>query len=190
MEKVITVYCASAAELSPEYIAAARSLGEAMARRGVRLVTGAGRTGLMGAVADAALACGGAVTGIIPRFMVERGWQHTGLSELKIVESMHERKAAMAAMAYAAIALPGGIGTFEELTEIMTWRQLGLFNGNVVIYNVANYYGPLISMFDKAIEQGFMRRDHGGLFAVAESAEEALDLALADGSAHSFSPKF
>lgn len=189
MEKAITVYCASAANLPETYIAAARSLGEAMARRGVRLITGAGRTGLMGTVADAALACGGKVTGIIPRFMVERGWHHNGLSELKVVETMHERKAAMASMSCAAIALPGGIGTLEELTEIMTWRQLGLFNGNVVIYNAGNYYAPLVSMLKKAIDDGFMCADHKALYAIAESAEEALDLALADSSVH-FSPKF
>ena len=183
--KTVTIYCASAADLAPIYISAAKSLAKALVRQGADIVTG-----LMGAVADETLAAGGHITGIIPRFMVERGWHHVGLSELRQVESMHERKAMMAAMSDAAIALPGGIGTFEELLEITTWRQLGLFKGNVVVYNVGGYYDPLLSMFDTAIEKGFMRPDHRSLFTVCESADEAVAAALAEPSAQKFSAKF
>ncbi len=188
--KTVTIYCASAADLAPIYISAAKALAKALVRQGVDIVTGGGRTGLMGAVADETLAAGGHITGIIPRFMVERGWHHTGLSELRLVDSMHERKAMMAAMSDAAIALPGGIGTFEELLEITTWRQLGLFKGNVVVYNVGGYYDPLLSMFDTAIEKGFMRPDHRSLFTVCESADETVTAALAEPSAQKFSAKF
>ena len=188
--KTITVYCASADRLPEIYFEAAAALGREIAHAGYTLVTGAGYTGLMGAVADAAMAAGGKVIGIIPRFMVERGWNHKGLSELRIVESMHERKAMMAESACGVIALPGGIGTFEELLEIITWRQLGLFKGNIVIYNVDNYYGPLISMLQKAIEQGFMQPDHRALFTVAETASEALAAAGASAAEQKFSPKF
>lgn len=188
--KAITVYCASSATLAPVYLEAAAVLGRELARHDITVITGAGRTGLMGAVADAALSAGGRVEGIIPAFMVERGWHHRGLTELHVVESMHKRKETMAARSIAAVALPGGIGTFEELLEIITWRQLGLFGGNVVIYNVANYYGPLISMLHQAIEQGFMRPDHSRLFTVAETVEEVLTAALAEPDHTPFSAKF
>lgn len=189
-KRTVTVYCASANNLAPIYTEAAAALGQALAKAGATIVTGAGRTGLMGAVADAALAAGGSVTGIIPRFMVERGWHHSGLTELRITEDMHERKSTMAALATAAVALPGGIGTFEEFMEIITWRQLGLFGGNVVIFNVNNYYGPLISMLEQAVEQGFMRPDHRQLYTIAESVDEVLAAAFAEPSKAEFSPKF
>lgn len=190
MKHTVTIYCASASDLAPIYTEAARELGRRLALEHADIVTGAGRTGLMGAVADAALEAGGRVTGIIPQFMVERGWHHKGLSELVITPDMHRRKEAMAARATATVALPGGIGTFEELMEIITWRQLGLFRGNVVIYNVANYYAPLLSMFAQAISQGFMRPDHREIFTVAESIDEVIAAAFAEPSARGFSHKF
>lgn len=189
MEKAVTVYCGSSAQLAAVYVEAAEALGRELAHRGAVLVTGAGRTGLMGAVADAALAAGGRVEGIIPQFMVDRGWQHTGLSKLTVTPDMHTRKQLMAA-SHGCIALPGGIGTFEELCEIITWRQLGLFKGNVVIYNVSDYYGSLLSMFAKAIEQGFMRPDHRALYAVASTAAEAAEMALQTHIETEYSPKF
>lgn len=189
MAKEITVYCGSSSTLAPVFLESAAALGRAIASAGATLVTGAGRTGMMGAAADAAIAAGGRVKGVIPEFMVERGWQHNGLSELIVTPDMHSRKQLMAQSA-ACIALPGGIGTFEELCEIITWRQLGLFKGNVVILNTADYYGPLLSMFATAIEKGFMRADHSTLFSVASSAAEAVEMALAEPSANSFSPKF
>lgn len=190
MKKSITVYCASSNDLDPIYIEAARQLGAAAAGRGVNIVTGAGYTGLMGAVADAALGAGGTVTGIIPQFMVDRGWHHRGLTRLVTVDTMHSRKAMMASESCAAIALPGGIGTFEELLEIITWRQLGLFGGNVVILNANNYYDPLIAMMRQAVEQGFMRPDHMRLFTVAATVDEALAAALARPEQLTFTPKF
>ena len=190
MEKTVTVYCASAKDLAPIYTEAAYKLGEALAEAGATLVTGGGRTGLMAAVEEGSLSHGGKTIGVIPQFMIDRGWHHTGLGELRIVPDMHTRKATMASLAMAAVALPGGIGTFEELLEIITWRQLGLFSGNIVIYNVNNYYGPLLSMFNQAIEQGFMQPDHRGLYTVAESVSEVLEAAFAAPSTGEFSPKF
>lgn len=189
MNRKITVYCGSSATLAPVYTEAARDLGRAIAGAGATLVTGAGRTGLMGAVAGAALEAGGRAVGIIPQFMVDRGWQHDGMSELIVTPDMHTRKQLMAE-SYACIALPGGIGTFEELCEIITWRQLGLFKGNVVIYNESDYYGPFLSMFAKAVQEGFMRADHTALFSVATTAREAVELALAEHNPTVFSPKF
>lgn len=186
----VTIYCGSSSTSPEKYLAAAAAVGRELAGRGATLVTGAGRTGLMGAAADAALAAGGSVTGIIPRFMVERGWNHAGLSELRVVEGMHERKALMAEISHGVIALPGGIGTFDELTEIITWRQLGLFGGNVVIYNVDGYYDPYISLLRHACREHFMREEHLSLFTVAESAATAVDAALAPCSPAVFTPKF
>ena len=188
-EKSITVYCGSSSQLAEVFTDSASALGRAIADAGATLVTGAGRTGMMGAVADAALLAGGRVRGIIPRFMVERGWHHTGLSELVVTADMHERKSFMA-QSTACVALPGGIGTLEELCEIITWRQLGLFGGNVVIFNVGGYYDPLLAMFDAAIAHGFMRPDHKGLFKVASTAAETVAMALAPHVKESFTPKF
>lgn len=188
--KRITVYCGSSNRVSPLYLAAASDLGRAIARAGATLVYGAGRTGLMGAAADAALAAGGAVEGIIPSFMVERGWHHSGLTELVEVDSMHTRKARMMTLSNAVIALPGGIGTFEELTEAITWRQLGLFGGNVVIYDVGGYYDPLISQLHKAAQEGFMGADHMNLFRLVSTAEEAVEIALQEPQPLHLTPKF
>lgn len=187
--KGITVYCASSTDLAPEYFAAARLLGEEIARTGLPLVTGAGNMGLMGAVNSAAIGAGGFTIGVIPEFMVERGWQHTGLDELIVTPDMHDRKSTMASLARGVIALPGGIGTFEELCEIITWRQLGLFAGNVVILNVNDYYKPLLDMFTAAVGQGFMRPDHVRLYSVATAPREAVEMALAIPDV-TFSPKF
>lgn len=190
MKKSITVYGASSGSLAPIYTETAYRLGQAIARAGVSVITGGGRTGMMAAVEEGAMSEGGETIGVIPRFMIERGWHHKGLSKLETVPDMHTRKAMMARLADAVIALPGGIGTFEELFEIITWRQLGLFDGNIVIFNINNYYAPILSMFGKAISENFMRPDHKELFTVAESIEEALSAALAEPLEHSFSPKF
>lgn len=188
--KGITVYCASSVNIDAVYYAAAKELGEEIARRGIPLITGAGSMGLMGAVNDAAIAAGGETIGIIPQFMVDRGWHHRRLSRLEITDGMHSRKEMMASLSRAAIALPGGIGTFEELMEIITWRQLGLYDGNIVILNVNSYYDNLISMLGTAIEQNFMKPDHRHLWTVADNAQQAVELALCDNSDKSFSAKF
>lgn len=189
-EKNITVYCGSSDHTPQKFTDAAVALGREIAAAGAGLVYGAGRTGLMGAVADSVLAAGGRVTGIIPEFMVRRGWHHTGLTELRTVDTMHTRKAMMISMAKGIIALPGGIGTFEELTEAITWRQLGLFDGNVVIYNVDGYYDNFLAMMETAISEGFMNPDHRGLCLVATDAAAAVRMAMGTPEQNTFSPKF
>lgn len=189
-KKGITVYCGSAANLAAEFLNAATEIGKLIALAGVPLITGAGRTGMMGAVADAAISAGGETIGVIPRFMVERGWNHQGMSTLHVVETMHLRKAMMAELSSAAIALPGGIGTFEELCEIITWRQLGLYGGNVVILNTNGYYDSFLAMIAQAISNNFMHDDHMGLFTVAATPAEAVAAALSAQETKTFSPKF
>ena len=130
----------------------------------------------MSAVADATLVAGGEVTGVIPSFMVEQNWHHTGLTELIEVESMHERKQLMAKLSDAVIALPGGCGTLEELLEIITWKQLGLYLNPIVILNTNGFFDPLLQMFEKAIDQNFMRAEHGEIWKVAYTPSEALEL--------------
>lgn len=180
MEKGITVYCASSERIAPEHFEAARSLGRAIAAAGVPLIDGAGRIGLMGAVNDACLAAGGRAVGVIPAFMVERGLQHDGLTELHVVPTMHERKARMAAMARGVVALPGGMGTFEELTEIMTWQKLGLFSGRVALLNVGGYYDPMLAMFDRAAADGFLDASFRDSFLATDSVDEALAFVLSE----------
>lgn len=176
--KTVCVYCASSTKIDPAYTDAARTLGTLLGCRGIRVVNGAGNMGLMGAVSDAALAAGGRVTGVIPRFMVEQGWHHTGLSELLVTKSMHERKQTMLHLADAVIALPGGCGTLEELLEAITWKQLGLYLNPIVILNLKGYYDPLLAMFDRAIGEHFMGVRHAGLWQVARSPQEAVELAV------------
>ncbi|ERI85864.1 TIGR00730 family protein [Bacteroides pyogenes F0041] len=172
----VCVYSASSTRIDPIYFEAAESLGRLLGEQQIRLINGAGSIGLMRAVADAALAAGGAVTGVIPHFMVEQGWHHTGLTELIEVESMHERKQKMADLSNGVIALPGGCGTLEELLEVITWKQLGLYLYPVVILNTNGFFDPLLEMLERAIDQSFMRRQHGDIWKVAKTPEEAVDL--------------
>lgn len=172
----VCVYSASSTKIKEEYFQAARELGHLLARRHMRLVNGAGCLGLMCACADACLEQGGQVTGVIPRFMIEQGWHHTGLTELIITEDMHTRKQTMARLADAAIALPGGCGTLEELLEVITWKQLGLYLKPIVILNTEGYYDPLLQMLEKAVDEHFMRPEHQAIWHVANTPEEALDL--------------
>lgn len=190
MPNAITVYCASSTSIEKKYFSVAEELGVEIARRGLTLITGAGKMGLMGAINDAAIRAGGTTIGVIPRFMVERGWQHDNLSQLEITDDMHSRKELMASLSMAAIALPGGIGTLEELLEIITWRQLGLYQGNIVILNVDGYYDNLLEMLNTAIEQKFMKDDHKALWNVANSASEAIEMALSNNVQQNFSAKF
>lgn len=172
----VCVYCASSTKIPTVYFEAATELGRLLGERGLRVVNGAGNIGLMRTVSDAALAAGGTVTGVIPRFMVEQGWHHEGLTELIEVEDMHERKQRMASLSDAVIALPGGVGTLEELLEIITWKQLGLYRYPVVICNINGYFDPLLELFRRATEDSFIRPVHTSLWAVANSAEEAVRL--------------
>lgn len=178
MIKTICIYCASSTQIAPVYFDHARLLGKQIAEAHIRIVNGAGNIGLMGAVSDAALQAGGEVVGVIPRFMVEQGWNHTGLTETVIVNDMHERKQTMARLADAVIALPGGYGTLEELLEIITWKQLGLYLNPIVILNTNGYYDPLLQMFRQAVNGRFMRSLHAELWSVANTPEEAVHLAL------------
>lgn len=170
----VCVYSASSTKIDSIYFETARKLGILLARNGIRVVNGAGNMGLMAAVSDAALAAGGKVTGVIPRFMVEQNWHHTGLSELIKVDTMHERKQKMAALSDAIIALPGGCGTLEELLEVITWKQLGLYLNPIVILNVKDYYGPLLEMFARAAEEHFIGARHMDIWRIAHTPEEAV----------------
>ena len=172
----VCVYSASSTKIDEVYFNAARQLGQLLAKRRIRLINGAGSIGLMRSVADAVLENGGEVTGVIPKFMVEQGWHHTGLSKLIEVESMHERKQLMADLSDAVIALPGGCGTLEELLEIITWKQLGLYLNPIFILNTNGFFDPLLDMLTRAIDENFMRRQHGEIWHVATTPEEAVEL--------------
>ena len=172
----VCVYSASSTKIDPVYFDTAYELGTLLGQQHIRLINGAGNMGLMSAVSDAALAAGGEVTGVIPRFMVEQGWHHTGLTRLVEVESMHERKKMRADLSDAVIALPGGCGTLEELLEIITWKQLGLYLNPVVILNVKGYFDPLLAMLQRAVEENFMRTQHGSIWHVAKTVREAVEL--------------
>lgn len=172
----VCVYSASSTQIDAAYFEAATRLGTLLGEQGICLINGAGRMGLMAATSDAALAAGGRVTGVIPRFMVEQGWHHTGLTELREVESMHERKQLMADLSDAVIALPGGCGTLEEVLEVITWKQLGLYLKPIVLLNVKGYFNPLLEVFAKAMEEHFMRPQHGAIWQVADTPEQAVEL--------------
>ena len=172
----VCVYSASSTKINPVYFKAAEELGSLLAEHHIRLINGAGSIGLMCAVADAVLKNGGEVTGGIPRFLGGQNWHHTGLTELIEVESMHERKQKMANLSDGIVALPGGCGTLEELLEIITWKQLGLYLNPIVILNVNGFFDPLLEMLGKAIDENFMRQQHGDIWKVAQTPEEALRL--------------
>lgn len=172
----VCVYCASSTKIPAIYFEVANELGRLLGELQLNVVNGAGNIGLMRAVSDATLSAGGTVTGVIPHFMVEQKWYHKGLTQLIEVETMHERKQKMANLSDACIALPGGCGTLEELLEIITWKQLGLYVNPIVILNVNHYYDPLLQLFEQAIQEQFMRPQHQRLWAVAETAKEAVQL--------------
>ena len=174
--KNVCVYSASSTKIATVYFAVAEELGRLLASRGINLINGAGSIGLMGATSNAALAAGGSVTGVIPRFMVEQNWHHSGLTQLVETETMHERKQLMAELSDGVIALPGGCGTMEELLEIITWKQLGLYLKPIIILNIEGFYNPLLEMLQHAIDERFMRPEHGNIWQVAVSAQEAIEL--------------
>jgi len=159
-QKTICVYCGSSEGVRAEYRSVAAELGAAMGKAGFRLVYGGAHVGLMGAVADAVLAAGGEVIGVIPQQMVEREVAHNGLTELHIVRSMHERKHMMAELADAFIALPGGYGTLDELCEVLGWAQLGLHDKPILLLDTAEYWQPLFAMLDRAVEEGFLKQEN------------------------------
>lgn len=171
----ICVYCASSSQVKPVFFNAAEKLGKILAENQCKLIYGGGHRGLMGKIADAVLAEGGKVTGIIPTFMCEIEWNHTGLTELILVESMHQRKEMFAQMADAVIALPGGCGTMEELLEVITWKKLGIFTKPIVICNVDGYFDPLIEMLNRSVEENFMSTEHIKIWEVVSEPELVMD---------------
>jgi uncharacterized protein (TIGR00730 family) len=171
----ICVYCGSSLGAREQYRACAERLGALLAARRIALVYGAGNLGLMGAVADAALKHGGEAVGVIPQVLVDRELAHTGLNDLRVVDTMHERKATMAQLADAFIALPGGIGTLEELAEILTWAQLELHAKPIGLLNQDGYYDHLLRFLDHAVAEGFLRQAHRDQLVVADDPALLLD---------------
>jgi uncharacterized protein (TIGR00730 family) len=171
----VLVFCGSSPGARAEYAAAADELGRLIAERGLGLVYGGASVGLMGAVADGALTTGGEVIGVIPRQLVEHEIAHPGLTDLREVSTMHERKALMAELSDAVIALPGGTGTLDELFELFTWSQLGLHRMPIGLLNVAGYWQPLLAMLDHMVAERFLRAEHRDTLLVSASAAEMLD---------------
>ena len=170
----VCVYAGSNPGNDPAYAEAARELAALLAERGIGLVYGGGKVGLMGVIADAAMDAGGEVIGVMPQALIDREIGHVGLTELKVVDSMHERKALMAELADAFVALPGGIGTLEELIEVYTWSQLGLHDKACGVLNVNGYYDALAAFLDHAVDAGFLRPQHRAVLAVASEPADLL----------------
>lgn len=171
----ICVFCGASAGNDPAYLAAARDVGEGLAQRDIGVVYGGGRVGLMGAVADAALSAGGEVIGVIPQGLVDRELAHPTLTELHVVDSLHARKALMADLADAFIALPGGLGTLEELSEVVSWAQLELHAKPIGLLDVGEYWRPLLAWLDLAVAEGFVPPAHRRLIARADTLEALLE---------------
>lgn len=173
----VAVYCGSADGADPAYLAEARALGAAIANAGLGMVYGGANIGLMGAAADAALAGGAEVIGVLPAVLEGREIAHTGLTRLELVPTMHERKARMAELADAFLVLPGGYGTLDELMEAVTWAQLGLHHKPVILINTAGYWDGLLAFLDSTVAAGFVKQKNRKLLRVAASAREALEMA-------------
>ena len=171
----ICVFCGSQSGTDPRYRQIAVELGRLLAQRGDGLVYGGGHVGLMGAIADAVLEAGGAVTGVIPKPMTDRELAHETVTKLYVVSSMHERKALMASLSDAFIAMPGGYGTLEELFEVIAWAQLGIHRKPIGVLNAAGYFDALISFVDKMVAEGFIKSKYRGLFVTAEQPLALLD---------------
>lgn len=171
----VCIYCGSSSRVDDAFKSAAHDLGTEIARRGIQLVYGGGRVGLMGIMADAALAAGGRVVGIIPEHIKTLEIEHRALTELHVVDSMHTRKRMMVDRSDAFVVLPGGLGTLDETFEILTWKQLGLHDKPVVIADLRGYWGPLLGLVDHMIGEGFARPAHRRLFAVAQDVDGVFD---------------
>jgi len=175
MLRRVCVFCGSSLGTQISYVRAADDMGRLLAERGIELVYGGGNTGLMGRLADASLSWGGRAIGVMPKALVEKEIAHAGLTELHIVESMHQRKALMADLADAFVALPGGYGTWDEFCEILTWSQLGLQRKACALLNVSGYYDPLLQMADRAVDQGFLGDAHRKLLLTDTDPGRLLD---------------
>jgi len=172
----LCIFCGSSSGSKPEYAVAAAAMGRLLAKRGVRVVFGGGNVGLMGVLADAALAAGGEVLGVIPQMLVDRELAHRGITDLRIVGTMHERKALMAELSDAFLALPGGLGTFEELFEVLTWAQLHIHHKPCGCLNVLGYFDPLARLLDHAVAEGFLRGEQRRLLVMAADLGDLLAL--------------
>jgi uncharacterized protein (TIGR00730 family) len=170
----ICIFASSSSRIRSEYADAATELGALLARAGMNVVFGGGGIGLMGKLADSVLGNGGTITGVIPSFMKDEGWDHAEVKEMILTIDMGERKRTMFEMADAIIALPGGVGTLEELTEAMTLKQLGLYKGPIIILNTLNFYNSLIDFLDHMIEGSFLRYEHKGMWEIASTPSEAM----------------
>jgi uncharacterized protein (TIGR00730 family) len=170
----ICVFCGSNGGAQPVYLETAEAVGRGLAQRGVRVVYGGAKVGMMGALADAARSSGGEVIGVMPRAIFDREIGHTGLDDLRVVGSMHERKALMAELSDAFIALPGGVGTLEELFEVYTWAQLGIHEKPLGLMDVAGYYAPLVAFLDHAVQERFLRPSTRSLLAVGDDLDALL----------------
>lgn len=173
--KRVCVYCGSSIGNQPIYREMAEAMGALLARRGIGLVYGGGNVGLMGVVADAALAGGGEVIGVIPHALANREIAHAGVTDLRVVDSMHTRKALMAELSDAFIAMPGGVGTFEEFFEAVTWTQLGVHRKPCGLLNVGGFYSPLAAFIDQAVDEGFIKPIHRAMIVVDDDPERLLD---------------
>ncbi|WP_374622455.1 TIGR00730 family Rossman fold protein [Pandoraea sp.] len=173
--KSICIYCGAAAGVRPAYAEAARELGRRMAEAGIRLVYGGGKVGLMGIIADAVLASGGQVIGVIPKALMDREVGHPGLTQLHVVENMHQRKQMMADLSDAFIAMPGGIGTCEELFEVFTWLQIGYHAKPIGLLNVEQYYDPLLTFLESMVTEQFLKGSQLDQLQVSASPEAMLD---------------
>jgi uncharacterized protein (TIGR00730 family) len=174
--RAITVYAASSSQVAPVYFEAAAGLGKLLATNDITCINGAGNRGLMATLTDTVLENGGDVVGIIPRFMIDEDWCHPALTERIVTSGMHDRKRLLMEQSDACIALPGGIGTFDELTEVITWKQLGLYSGSIVILNTHDYYAHFLALLAQAQEEHFMHSKHASMWSVARTPEEALQM--------------
>jgi len=173
--KRICVFCGSSTGNQPVYREAAEAMGKLLAKRGIALVYGGGHVGLMGVIADAVLAAGGKAIGVIPQSLADREIAHAGLTELRVVDSMHTRKAMMADLSDAFIAMPGGVGTFEEFFEAVTWTQLGVHRKPCGLLNAGAFYTPLVAFVDQAVTEGFIKPVHRASIVVDDNPERLLD---------------
>ena len=174
----ICVFASSSSRIDNEYATAATSLGKSLAHANMDVVYGGGGIGLMGKLADAVLESGGRITGVIPSFMKDEGWDHSAVSKMIVTSDMGERKKQMFAMADAIVALPGGVGTLEELTEALTLKQLGLYKGPIIILNTLNFYKSFIDFLEHMISGHFLRYEHKGMWEIANTTEEVMALLL------------
>ena len=173
--KTVCVYCGSSAKAAEIYRKTATRMGEVLTENNLKLVYGGGKSGLMGLVAEGVLSTGGEVFGVIPHHIANREISHTGLTELHVVDTMHERKQMMVDLADAFVILPGGLGTLDEFFEIMTWRQLALHDKPIIVVNIEGYWSPLLVLVDRLVDQGFARESDRQMLQVVDTVEEVID---------------